>query len=193
MVAAFGSTFGGKAAAFDADYAENLPYASIAVTLKNVPKALLVLAKAEGDDLHWMSSDRSLLVTRKGRLIRTAGLTQNILQTSIVNEDLIAGGVLPTKLQSAKQRKIVDLSPGNRYGMVVESHYSVEKRQVLRILRYEHDTTHITEHCHVPMLSWHFENQFWIDDQGTVWRSIQHITPEMPSVEIELIKAFRPT
>lgn len=194
LSSAFGSSFSGKAAAFDADYAEKLPYASIAVTLKNIPKALLVLAKTEENDLHWMSSDQSLLATRMGRLIRTAGLPQNILQTSFVDQDLIASGVSLTKLQSTKNRRIIDLSPGNRYGMVVESYYSVkQKEEVIHILRHEHATAHITEHCHVPALAWRFENHFWIDDQGMVWRSIQHIAPEMSSVEIELIKAYRVT
>lgn len=78
--------------------------------------------------------------------------------------------------------------------MVVESYYSVkQKEEVIHILRHEHATAHITEHCHVPALAWRFENHFWIDDQGMVWRSIQHIAPEMSSVEIELIKAYRVT
>lgn len=189
VATAFENSFG-SAAAFDPDYPDKLPYASVAVSMKNARRALLVLAKAEADELHWVSSDRGVLVTRNGRLVRTVGLPENLARTDFVGGDFFENDALP-RSDPSSARRMVDLLPGNRYGMVVESTLVRAQEERIRIGRHEHDTVRFAEHCVAPQLSWEFTNAYWIDGRGMIWRSIQHVTPGLGPVEIEITKPFR--
>lgn len=182
---AFENSFGNKSA-FDPGYPEQLPYASIAVSIKNMNKALLILGKIEGDDLHWVSADRSVLVTRHGRLVKTVGLNENLIKTDFPAADFFENWSADKKSSTAA--RIVDLTPGNRYGVKIESSLKAMNRETIGIGNKTYQTTRFDEHCVAPLLSWEFTNSYWADDHGTVWRSRQHTTPASPVITIEVTK-----
>ena len=37
-------------------------------------------------------------------------------------------------------------------------------------------------------LGWSVTNKYWLDDEGYVWKSIQHISPKLPPFIIEVTK-----
>lgn len=187
--AAFDTTWR-NADAFDADYAENLSFASIAVSVKNSRKALLVLARAEQDQLHWMSSDRGVLVTRDGRLVKTVGLPENLVGTEFLSPDFFEAGRLSAQGELSAKR-LIDVAPGNRYGLLVEAKLVRNQAEGIRIGKRTYDTVRFTEHCFAPQISWKFTNSYWLDGQGTIWRSSQYATPGAGPMEIEITKPFR--
>ena len=77
----------GNGSAFDPDYPDKLPHASIAVRQKGRQRSLLILGRVSGDELHWVSADRGILITRHGRLIRTVGFTDDLGKTDFVKPD----------------------------------------------------------------------------------------------------------
>ncbi|MBS1190197.1 MAG: putative lipoprotein YmcC precursor [Rhodocyclaceae bacterium] len=180
----------GSSSAFNPDYPDKLPYASLAVMTKSTPQALLILAKAEGGELHWMSSDRGVLVTRNGRLVRTVGLPENLLYTDFLKNDFFEAGHLP-HAEASSVKRLVDMAPGNRYGILVESTLTRVRQEKIRIGRHEYDVMQFVEYCVAPQLSWEYANTYWVDAQGMMWRSIQHVVPGMEPVEIEVTKPFR--
>ena len=55
-----------------------------------------------------------------------------------------------------------------------------ERRYKTRVIR---------ESVVVEDLDWSFENTFWVDIRsGFAWKSVQHISPELPPIEIEILK-----
>lgn len=184
------SSFGNRAA-FDADYPDKLPYASISVGLNGLKRSLLILGKAEGDELHWISADRGVLVTRHGRLVRTVGFTENLSRTDFSGEDFVNGKTFPTLGKQPPPPRIIDLSPGNRFGIKIESSLELTSKEVVEIGPHRHDTTRIDEHCVAPLLRWKFTNSFWLDAYGKVWRSTQHFSPTAPAISIEVTKPYR--
>jgi hypothetical protein len=50
---------------------DRIPYASIAVRMGDGPQALLVLGRYDGDKLDWISAEHEVIVTRRGRLVKT--------------------------------------------------------------------------------------------------------------------------
>lgn len=177
----------GSSSAFEPDYPDRLPYASLAVTLKNNQRALLILAKAESGELHWVSADRGVLVTRNGRLVRTVGLPENLIRTDFVGKDFFEEKGLPDE-NPASSRRLIDVAPGNRYGILVDATLVRGEKDRTKINNRLYDTVRFDEHCSVPGLSWRFVNSYWIDDRRNVWRSIQHISPGVAPLEIEVTK-----
>lgn len=180
----------GDASAFDPDYPDKLPYASMAVSIKNNRKALLVLAKVDQEDLHWMSADRGVFVTRNGRLVRTVGMPENLVGTQFLGADFFEEGGVPGGAALSRKR-LIDIAPGNRFGMVVEATLSRGPREIVRINKRQYETVRLVESCMVPQLSWVFQNVYWMDDQGMIWKSIQHTVPGAPAIEMEVTKPAR--
>lgn len=177
----------GNPSAFDPAYVSTLPYASLAVSQANAARALLVLAKVEGEDLHWVSADRSVLVTRHGRLVQTVGLIQDLQHSRFVDPDFFGR----TGLEGAGEvrRRQLDLMPGHRYAVMVTSEVAEVGREVLETLAGPLKTVVWRERCRAPQLDWSFENLFWVDEvAGQVWRSRQHVAPGGQLLDIQVMK-----
>lgn len=187
LAVTLGSRFG-DTSGFDPEYPDQIPYASMAVRLPNIDRALVILGKAENKNLHWYSADRGILVTRYGRLINTVGFQEDLRATQFIAADFLEPGQ-PYEHGKAFQR-LIDLVPLNRYGIPVtstllvgaQSDYLVGKRQLrLRLLE---------EHAHAEVLNWRFVNRFWVDEAGFVWRSEQHTAPGVAPFLIEVMKPY---
>lgn len=183
---AFEQTYGNKSA-FDTAYALNLPYASVAVRQNNAPRALLVLGKTEGGEHHWISADRGVLVTRRGRLVQTVGLRQDLRQTQMIDPDFL--GQPPTPGMNIRLRRQIDLMPGNSFGMLVEADVEVLGEEAVELLSSQRTLVKCRERCYSRQLDWRCENFFWMDpNDSQVWRSRQQSAPAAPELEIELVK-----
>lgn len=181
----------GKRSAFDADYPDSLPYASIAITRKGAARALMILGKVEDDELHWISADRAVLVTRNGRLTRTFGLPENILRTEFSDPDYFRKGGLPQTNPTANiRRRVVDFSPGNRYAVVVNSSLELAGEEIITIGKRQHQTWRYEERCSAAELGWQCINSYWLDAQGTPWRTTQTIGPQSAPMILEITKPF---
>ncbi len=177
--------------AFDPSYPDKLPYASIAVSRKGLERSLLVLGKAEGDELHWISADRGVLVTRHGRLIKTVGFTENLLKTDFSGDDYFASLSISDWEKKTSYRRIIDLSPGNRYGITIESTLELAGSETIQIGSHSYETTRLREHNVAQSLGWQYTNTYWLDAQGKIWRSEQTFAPGMPPLTIEVTKPYR--
>lgn len=179
----------GNTPSFDPSYPDKLPYASIAVSIKNMPRALLVLGKVEGDEMHWFSGDKGVFVTRFGRLIKTVGLPENITKTDFSTADFFE--TYPEAQKDASLSRVIDLSPGHRYGVKVDAILKKLGKETITIGTKTRETTRFEEYCHAPLLSWRYTNSYWVGETGQVWRSTQQVTPTGQPITIELTKPFK--
>jgi hypothetical protein len=187
----FDSSFG-NGSAFEPDYPDKLPYASIAVRQKGLQRSLLVLGRVSGDELHWVSADRGILITRHGRLIRTVGFTENMNKTDFVNTDYFSGIAQPVQKPEPATR-LIDLSPGNRYGIKIESSLEMIGQESIEIGKHRYETTRYDETCFSSLIGWKYTNRFWLDSKGRTWRSTQHFSPRAEPLTIELTKPYLPS
>lgn len=89
-------------------------------------------------------------------------------------------------------RRLVDIMPGDHFGVPVTSTYQVAGNESITILERQYDTLVVKEICSAPILDWEFENTFWVDIRtGFIWRSIQHFAPGLPPIDIEVLKPAR--
>jgi hypothetical protein len=166
----------------------NLPYASIAAKIGKGPKSLLILWRQDRGDLHWLSADDAAIVTRNGRIVKTAGLPETLLETRSLSTDPVGAG-----LESGNQNTIylreVDLSPPPQFGLLIESKIREIGPRTISIADIEFDTVLFYEHCTARTLNWSFTNRYWVDPaDGFVWRSEQTIARGFPPIEVEILK-----
>jgi hypothetical protein len=170
-----------------------LPYATITAKVGDLPRGLMALGKIAGEDLHWISSNRVSIVTRRGRLVKTVGLPQDLRDTHSLGDDPIAQA--PHRLtEPARSVRLLDLTKPEYYEMAIDSILTPVGPRKITILEIEFDTIKLVEQNSARALRWRFENQFWVDpEDGFVWRSEQHVSRELPPLAIEVAKPPAPT
>lgn len=170
-------------------YIAKLPYATMMARIGDGPKALLILGKIENGDQHWISpSDRSVVVLRHGRIVKTVGLKHNLLATKRNKQDPVRDTL--HRLRSPKSHiRYIDIEIGPHYGMPIHSVLDHPTNTITNILTIEFDTIMVRERNRAQTIRWEFENVFWVDvGDGFVWKSVQHIAPDMPALSYEILK-----
>lgn len=166
-----------------------IPYASILVRVGKGPENMLILARYDGKDLHWVSTDFAVLVTRGGRLVRTVGFAQDLLETRFFGADPLSRVPQDPEAAMAPARRRIDIRPPDRYGVLVESrlrHLGDERIEIKELVL---DTALYAESNRAGGLDWTFENHYWADRRtGVIWRSVQHAAPSLPPIDIRILK-----
>jgi hypothetical protein len=170
------------------DQIRQIPYATIRAKIANGQRSVLVLFRYDGGDLHWMSADRIALTTRAGRLVKSAGLASDLRASATVGEDPVAAGLHrldgPVRLT-----RLVDIVPGSRYGVPITLTLEPQAEETVEILELTYDVVRVRETGSAPLLDWQFENTYWASrDNGFVWKSVQHLVPDLGPVELEILK-----
>lgn len=170
---------------------EQLPYATLAVKLGDRPRAMLVLIRVEGNDLHWITADKVVLVTRHGRLVKTVGLAAgNLRSTVMLDPDPLS---LKEGWNSPRQwRRTVDLQPSGEFGTVLLAAWQPEKEEEIQTFNGPRKTIRIRESCAATHGRWALENIFWRDiETGSLAASVQTIVPNTPVLKLEPLKPYR--
>jgi hypothetical protein len=136
---------------------ENLPYATTRAKLGRSGWVVVVLGRYDGDLLHWISADKITIVTHGGRIVRSAGLPENLVGTNFMNGDpLTQAGAWVT--QDATSNRTTDLRPQNLFGIPVQATLAVEGTRQIEITDRRYNTIQISERASVELLDWEFEN-----------------------------------
>ena len=151
------------------------------------PRSLVVLGRYDGPDLHWISADRAVLVTRNGRIKATFGIGMDLLDTQGLEDDPVAAATFAFE---GLHTRTVDLAdPKKIYGTPIESTFEIIGRETIQILGQKKDTIHIVEANSATSIRWNFRNQFWFDfKSGFMWKSVQHFVRNVPPIEFEILK-----
>lgn len=168
---------------------EAIPYASMTAKIGDGPAVALILASVNGQERRWIASDRGVLVTRGGRIVRTAGLADKDLQdTRYLTPDPLPR-LGRTREASGGFRRTVDIVSPEYYGLLIGSRFEVLGEREITISEVDLLTVEVRERCRAETLDWAFENRHWVDPKHPlVWKSRQHVHPELPPLTIEILK-----
>lgn len=168
------------------DLVDETPYATIAAKIGNGPRSLLVLWRTEGATLHWLSADGAAIVTRGGRVVRTAGLPTTIRDTIISGADPVVTGLQLDPEGTLFTREVDFPSIGI---VVMSSDFRVVGPKSINIAEIDFETILVEEEVVAGHLNWKFTNRYWVDPaDGFVWRSQQTISRDFPPIVIEVLK-----
>ncbi|MFQ5535116.1 MAG: YjbF family lipoprotein [Sphingomonadales bacterium] len=173
----------------DRETVANVPYALVTAKIGKGPRAVLVLHQRNDLDLHWMSADKITLITRQGRIVKTAGLPENIALTIHSLADPLTNS--PHELTGPTRfHRTIDVRKASGYITIpIESELKPIRPERIKIVGLGFDTILIKETCRARTANWRFENFYWVDAyDGFVWKSRQHVARDVPPITMEVLK-----
>ena len=175
-----------------------LPYASSHVIINNGAQIFIVLALAEPANnnpnqtqLKWLSSDGAMLTTENGRLVKTLRLPTDNLANLTANDSVDPLLTKGQKPNHALWTAIYDWQPNYRFNYTANLAWNFIKTDTIHSAAWEKETDYYQEQVIISSLNTQFTNHFWLDKKShQVVKSIQYLGPDMPSVEMTILKPF---
>ena len=167
----------------------NLPYASIAAKIGRGPRSILILWREDRGELHWLSADNAAVVTRGGRVVRTAGFAETLVDTRMSGPDPVASGLQGLSGDKVMTRHVDIRGTEEHHGLPLQSEFRVVRSTKIQIVDLTFDTILVEERVQAAYLDWQFTNLYWVDPaDGFVWKSRQQIARTFPPIVIEVLK-----
>lgn len=190
--------FGAEDVALTSEKIAELPYASSFVRINDGAQLFMVLAFAEPNpttgvmQLKWLSSDKAMIVTENGRVVKTLGLAQANLQ-SIESSTKKTPSFAELLLQK-------QISRNASYSWKTTNHYLyhyqaditpiISTSELITTPLSKKQTTLVYETVNIKSLDTSFTNRYWVDEQGDVVKSVQHLGPKLGKIEMTILKPF---
>ena len=168
-----------------------VPYASAYLKLGNQKQVFVVLAFAERNplsgkkQLKWVSADKAMLVTENGHIVKTIGLQSGDLAG-------VYGDVPDFSLDSTSVNYALsyDWATQYRYGFPANVTRSYLGQETLTTPISSTITNVYREVVVFSSLSRAVENYYWVNEQGQVVKTLQHLGPNMIPVELTILKGY---
>lgn len=168
---------------------ESIPYASAYLKIGNQKQVFVVLAFADHNpltgktQLKWVSSDKAMVVTENGHIVKTVNLQNNN----------IAGvyGQVPTYSTLNTQYLLsYDWEEQYRYGFPAHITRTYQGKEVVTTPLSSTSADVYRESVEFPSLSEVVENFYWVDNEGQVVKTRQHLGPNMLPIELTILKGY---
>ena len=173
----------GGANAVNIDQAAAIPFATLGLRLDQGQEQILILATDDDGVRLWTAPGHVSLVTQDGRILRTAGLGTDLTARSTVqrgDEDWT---------HRHRYDWTADFNDLGQYSIAIRCDVAPEGADSIEILGKTFETIRIAESCESSSMDWRFENTYWVSpESGRVWRSIQHVHPKGPVLEVEYLR-----
>ncbi len=168
---------------------ETVPYASAYLKIGNQKQVFVVLAFAEQNpvtgktQLKWVSADKAMVVTENGHIVKSLKLPN----------DNIAGvyGQVPAyNAANTEYHLSYDWQEKYRYGFPAHITRTYLGKEMVTTPISSTSTDVYRESVVFPSLSQTVENFYWVDDEGKVVKSRQHLGPNMVPIELTILKGY---
>ncbi|MDA0119825.1 YjbF family lipoprotein [Vibrio sp. T11.5] len=176
----------------DKETIEKLPYASSYFKINDGPQIFMVLAFVEknpqsGKTQHkWLSSDKAMIVTEEGRIVKTYNLPDANLSSKTSSEN-IAHFDNPQYSWTS----VYDWQPDYQYNhqakITTESVATLQLNSVL----WSQKVNLWQEYISFEKLDKTMQSTFWVDSNGNVLKSAQWVIPDQLFIEQEVLKPYK--
>lgn len=163
--------------------AASIPYATLGVRVDGGREQVMVLATDTSGERLWTASSRVAISTRDGRIVRTSGFGTDLSGYS---------GAMAGREDWMHPHQFIwsgDFADLGFYSVAIVCNVAPAGRDPITILGKELDTTRVDETCRADKLDWTYSNSYWVSaDTGRVWRTLAHIHPRGPEIQIQLLR-----
>lgn len=150
--------------------------------------AILLLASVQGDLQGWFGPDGQAVFLRHGVLVKTVGLEANLDHVAFDGGDPFAAGLQHVQAPVA-YRRVLDWSPGYRYGISAAAQLEPKEVENVEILGEVHRLRRYDEHVRAD--GFDVTNRYWVDPaDGFIWKSRQHVAPGQ-TLELIQLRPYR--
>ena len=160
-----------------------IPYASAKLSIGNGTEGLVILESKRGEYETWVSADSVFLILKKGKIIQTAGLANNLddiysdydVNDYLEHEHLEFSSYYNYRNPELKNLKVqVSVT---RIGFTEVKLFNGYQK----LLMYEEIIRNKT-------LGWKAINQYFFNNEGILIKSKQSISPKLPFFYLEITK-----
>jgi hypothetical protein len=149
-------------------------------------QAILILGSVEGDLEGWYGQGGQAVFLKHGMVVRTLGLPQNLDGTLWSSGNPFIAG-LQTLNAPLESTRLVDWSPGYRYGVTVHERFAPAGMEDVTILGTVHHLRRFDAQLSAPAAALAGVNHYWVDPiDGFIWKSHQIVAPGLPLDLIQL-------
>lgn len=174
-------------AELSAEGIDNFPYTSLYAQWQGKARNLIVLGFVDTlKKYHFISAEKETIVLEHGRVTRTQSLTDNLLSVSNLKNDPLHCIINQPESCSRTWLRAYDyqFDDGSSVSRDVKSTFSV-KQQVQLDMPYGQATATLIEEAGEFLLTGErFVNRFWVEPNGHVIKSEQHIIPNKPLLHL---------
>ncbi|MFS2224083.1 YjbF family lipoprotein [Pantoea sp. B65] len=165
-----------------------IPYASMYLRIDNGQRIFVVLGYDENGQQKWITQDQSMLVTRYGRVVKTVGLSDNLLDINNLQQDPLAKGLALADGDSWTRTLIWTENQQLRSGTAV-SHFTRDKDQLLDLAGKKVACRVYREEVEIAANGKSWSNTFWVDaTTGQVRQTQQALGADYLPVETTILK-----
>lgn len=168
---------------------ETVPYASAYLKLGDQKQVFVVLAFAERNpvtgkmQLKWVSADKAMVVTENGHIVKTLNLQNN-------NIAGVYGQVPAYSPLNTEYDLSYDWKEQYRYGFPAHITRTYKGKNVVTTPLSSTPANLYIESVEFPNLSETVENFYWVDDEGQVVKTRQHLGPNMVPIELTILIGY---
>ncbi len=172
-----------------AEEIEAIPYASAYLRIGSQKQVFVVLAFAEQNplsgktQLKWVSADKAMVVTENGHIVKTLKLQNN-------NIAGVYGQVPDYNTTNTEYTLSYDWEEQYRYGFPAHITRTYLGKEVVTTPIASTSADLYRESVEFPTLSKTVENFYWVNDEGQVIKTRQHLGPNMAPIELTILKGF---
>ncbi|MEZ8024959.1 YjbF family lipoprotein [Vibrio sp. 1F255] len=201
--------FGSSDVELSKEYIQTLPYSSIYAEVNDQGKIFMVLAyvgenpQTGAEQLKWMSSDKAMIVTENGRVVQTlllpyenlSGLAFQPLNTfsSANNSSADSSSAFDVSANPGAQKwqAVYDWQPNYRFGYKANITRTYMGNDTVETPLASIDTKKFQEKIQFPILEQDITNEYWVDSEGKVVKTIQYLGPDMTRLELTVLKHYQ--
>lgn len=169
------------------EFVQDIPYASMRLKIGKGASGLLILEEKQGNNYTYLSADNVRVVIRRGKIIRTSGLDNNLVNIKEPNN--------PFKefLESEKDELSYYSYSSYDNPALIDLRTKVTLKRIeieeVTILDLKYSLLKFQEQIENTYLGWSVVNYYWIDPKDNfVWKSQQTISPILPFFKYEVTK-----
>ena len=168
------------------DLIDQIPYASLRMKIGKGPAGLLILESINDDAYTWVSADNIFITTKGGRIIRSEGMNNNLVDffssepslKEVLREDYLS-----------EEFRYITLDNPEVVNLRLKISYKKISTEKISILDQEKELMLIEENIENSYIRWRHTNKYWVDKEtGFVWQSLQEIAPNIPPILIQVTK-----
>ena len=167
------------------DLIKNIPYASSILKIGKGAPGLIILESKEEEQETWVSSDGVYLVFQEGRIVKTSGFFNNLINFKSVETNFAS---LMETNESESLVYYYSYDDPELIDMRVQATRRFVAKEKVQLIDREEELNLIEEQIVNHYIGWEVTNKFWIDDDMFVWKSEQYISPKLPKFYIEVTK-----
>jgi hypothetical protein len=167
------------------DLIKNIPYASSILKIGKGASGLIILESKEEEQETWVSSDGVYLVFKEGRIVKTSGFFNNLINFKSVETNFAS---LMDTNESESLVYYYSYDDPELIDMRVQASRRFVAKEKVQLIDREEELNLIEEQIVNHYIGWEVTNKFWIDDDMFVWKSEQYISPKLPKFYTEVTK-----